>query len=303
MHRRWGGWIALLVPLMPAEAVGIKGTLTGTVVDWPARTGGTVQLLMDWPDDQSVIQVGTRLDTTGKFSVTLPDLRASGLSATLPKISGLFTATSNYNGCPGKGTATLNTGTFKSFWLVVSQDGLRLGDIEYRNNVDATQGVGTVLAELMYFSQTTTLNGTLTCPQDENVMFQGTFPAGWNLVQTEVMAGQAPGKRIRRFISATSQQGMAWRLYTEYGGTGMTFKSGDVETTVETVIAGQPAALAGLKVNDVILSVDGKSGLPFAETLAAIRGTPDTEVVLVVRRAGEPDDLTFHVMRALIRTP
>ncbi|THF85442.1 hypothetical protein E7T09_15860 [Deinococcus sp. KSM4-11] len=57
-------------------------------MDWPAGTGGTVQLLMDWLDDQSVIQVGTRLDTTGKFSVTLPDLRASGLSATLPKISG-----------------------------------------------------------------------------------------------------------------------------------------------------------------------------------------------------------------------
>lgn len=306
MNRRWGGWatITLLVSVMPAGAVGIKGTLAGTIVDWQDGTSGTLRLLMDWPDDQSVVRADARLSTAGTFSVTLPDLKASGQSATLPKVSGLFTEHSSYNGCPGVGTASPDTGTFKSFWLVVSQGGHRLGDIEYRNNADATGSVGTVVAELMYFSQTTTLNGTLVCPQDEPVMFQGTFPAGWNLVQTEQVAGRAPGERIWRYSSATSVPGLSWRMFTEYGGIGTTFRSGEHGVPiVDTVMAGFPADKAGMKVGDTILSVSGQSGMSFSETLAAIRGKPDTEVTLVVRRVLEANPLTFKLTRTVIRTP
>lgn len=306
MRGRWSVGAGLLALVASAAAVGIKGNVvTGTIVDWPAGTTGAVHLLMDWNDDKSALQTKTQLDRAGEFSVTLPDLKATGLSAKLPRISGLFGAKSSYNpDCSGTGTVTPDTGTFKGFWLMISQGGQRLGDIDFRNNADATWSVGTVMAELMYFSETTTLNGKLTCRQGENFVFQGTFPAGWNLVRGELVAGQVPGERVWQYTSAGSMQSLSWRLYTEISGIGLNLKLGEQgELTIDNVRPGQPAEQTGLKVGDVIVGVDGKRGLTLDETLVAVRGKPGTEVVLMVRRPGEAADLTFKITRSLIRFP
>lgn len=75
-------------------------------------------------------------------------------------------------------------------------------------------------------------------------------------------------------------------------------KRGD-EILVENPMEGQPAYRAGLRAGDVIVSVDGKpvGGLELQKVVKRIRGAKGSPVVLAVRRLGEPQDLTFNIVR------
>ena len=65
---------------------------------------------------------------------------------------------------------------------------------------------------------------------------------------------------------------------------------------------GRPAAEAGVKRNDVVLEVDGKSlrGLSLYEAVALIRGPAGSTVVLTILREGEPEPIEIPVVRAKI---
>jgi len=65
---------------------------------------------------------------------------------------------------------------------------------------------------------------------------------------------------------------------------------------------GRPAAEAGVKRNDVVLEVDGKSlrGLSLYEAVSLIRGPEGSTVVLTILREGEPDPIKIPVVRAKI---
>jgi carboxyl-terminal processing protease len=82
-------------------------------------------------------------------------------------------------------------------------------------------------------------------------------------------------------------------------GTGVVVFKIDNNMVIKRVIAGTPAADAGVKVNDRIIKIDDTNveGLPVAHVLDLLRGAPDTMVKLVVVRPGAPAALTFTVAR------
>lgn len=92
----------------------------------------------------------------------------------------------------------------------------------------------------------------------------------------------------------------SWR--GSFGGLGMEVESGDGAVRVVASIPGTPAARAGLRQGDVIVRVDDQplQGVPLADAIAKMRGTPGTPVAITVRRGGT-EEITLSLTRETIR--
>ncbi|MFN2462608.1 MAG: S41 family peptidase [Candidatus Dormibacteria bacterium] len=88
-----------------------------------------------------------------------------------------------------------------------------------------------------------------------------------------------------------------------FGGIGASFKLVNARLTVTLVLPNNPAAGAGLKVNDVVTKIDGQdaTGMTVDEAAKRIRGKPGTHVTLTVMRAGKTIDL--DILRQQIKVP
>jgi len=75
-------------------------------------------------------------------------------------------------------------------------------------------------------------------------------------------------------------------------------RKGD-DTIIESPMEGQPAFKAGLRAGDIIVSVDGKpiTKMELSKVVKRIRGPKGTEVILVIRRLGEPKDFAVTIHR------
>jgi len=92
----------------------------------------------------------------------------------------------------------------------------------------------------------------------------------------------------------------------EFEGIGATIRiNKDNKLEIVRPFAGQPAEKAGVKVGDVVISVDGKSiaGFSVYEAVGVIRGPAGTTVKLTIVRAGEVQPLEISVTRAKITIP
>ena len=96
----------------------------------------------------------------------------------------------------------------------------------------------------------------------------------------------------------------------KFGGLGMVIglhkdaATGAVSVEVTALVANDmPAAKAGIVVGDRIVSIDDRSTAAFTidDALDHLRGAPDTEVRLVIERAGVPTPTTYVLTRAVIR--
>jgi len=76
-----------------------------------------------------------------------------------------------------------------------------------------------------------------------------------------------------------------------FGGIGVVMSFNDKKVEIISVMDGTPGQSAGLKEGDEILAVDGKSvqEMPPEEIAMNVRGDAGTQVVLTIRRQGEPD--------------
>ena len=85
-------------------------------------------------------------------------------------------------------------------------------------------------------------------------------------------------------------------ISSSFEGIGAEIQEQDGKIMVVSPIKGSPAEKAGVKPNDIILSVDGKSieGLSSSEAVLKIRGEKGTKVELSISRAGESEPIDSY---------
>jgi len=90
-----------------------------------------------------------------------------------------------------------------------------------------------------------------------------------------------------------------------FEGIGVTIDYANEDVIVTSVVAGGPAERAGLRVDDRILAIDGAAtgAMPHDEVVRRLRGPSDSQVEVILRRAGEAVPLRRMVGRAYIVVP
>lgn len=91
----------------------------------------------------------------------------------------------------------------------------------------------------------------------------------------------------------------------DFFGIGITISDRDGQPYVVSVIADTPAEAAGLKADDVIVSIDGvkHDKWDLDEVVKRVRGPEGTTVKLEIIREGQEAPLPFTIMRARIDVP
>lgn len=91
-------------------------------------------------------------------------------------------------------------------------------------------------------------------------------------------------------------------ISSSFEGIGAEIQEQDGKIMVVSPIKGSPAEKAGIRPNDIIERVDGKSieGLSATEAVLKIRGEKGTKVVLTISRAGEAKPVSVTIVRDMI---
>ncbi len=94
-------------------------------------------------------------------------------------------------------------------------------------------------------------------------------------------------------------------LSGQYEGIGAYVDTQGEYLTIVSPIEGSPAAAAGLRPGDQIIAIDGEdmTGVSPEEARQKVLGPAGSTVVLTVAREGEPEPLTFTIVRARITVP
>jgi len=106
------------------------------------------------------------------------------------------------------------------------------------------------------------------------------------------------------FIDRETWDGFRFRsgADADYGGVGLEILNRDGWVTVITPIPGGPAVRAGIRAGDRVVEVEGVSAADWETDQAAslLRGTPGTDVNLLVDRPGVDEPIPFTLTRAVI---
>ncbi len=104
------------------------------------------------------------------------------------------------------------------------------------------------------------------------------------------------------YMDAKQWHEMQLETQGHFGGLGMTVSGEGGTLKVVAPIDGTPAARAGIKPGDVIVSVDGKTiqGLTLQEAVDKLRGPPNTQVKLTIKREGDASPILLTLTREII---
>lgn len=107
------------------------------------------------------------------------------------------------------------------------------------------------------------------------------------------------------YISAQDQE-MVKRLRSgEYGGIGSLIVQTDGKAYISDPFFGMPAQQNDLRAGDEIVSIDGVKceGKPLGDVSAMLRGKPQTQIRIKVRRLGEKGLIEKRFLRQIVKTP
>lgn len=116
---------------------------------------------------------------------------------------------------------------------------------------------------------------------------------------------QATGDQYTVYLNAQEATEFQEQLSGTFSGVGAELgKDADDNLIIVAPIEGFPAAKAGLRPQDVIVSINNEStaGMSTEKAVSKIRGPKDTQVELRILR-NKSEDLTFKITRADIKIP
>ena len=104
------------------------------------------------------------------------------------------------------------------------------------------------------------------------------------------------------YMSVDEAKSFHQSISSSFEGIGAEIQEKDGYIVIVTPIKGSPAEVAGLKPNDKVLEVDGKSirGLSSTEAVMKIRGEKGTKVTLSIQRSGVDEVISVPIIRDTI---
>jgi carboxyl-terminal processing protease len=107
------------------------------------------------------------------------------------------------------------------------------------------------------------------------------------------------------FMNAQQYKDMQAETNGSFGGLGLEVSQMDGYIKVISPIDGTPAAKAGIKPNDLILAIDGKSvqGLTLDQAVSQMRGPAGSSIALTIKPVGNAKPLVVKLTREVIDVP
>lgn len=106
-----------------------------------------------------------------------------------------------------------------------------------------------------------------------------------------------------RFVDPEELKEEEIEMQGEYGGLGIYISQRDGRTLIVSPIEGTPADRAGLKPKDEIVKIEDEIILGWDQNkvVESLRGKPDTDITIWIRREGEDQLLKFDIKREKIQ--
>ncbi|MDX9848294.1 MAG: S41 family peptidase [Tenuifilaceae bacterium] len=107
------------------------------------------------------------------------------------------------------------------------------------------------------------------------------------------------------YIPEENMETLEFQTTGEYGGMGALIRHGNDYPVIAEIYEGSPAHKAGLMNGDKILEINGRSvfSTPVDQVSGMLKGVPNTELNVVIRRLQNPDSLSFKFKRSKIHIP
>ena len=122
--------------------------------------------------------------------------------------------------------------------------------------------------------------------------------------KTAINAALAALDPHSRYLDPREQREQRTVISGSFGGLGIEVDLADGLVRVVTLMEDMPAARAGLRSGDLIVSFDDQPvlGMTLADAISRMRGQPGTTITLIVRRPGRDDEFSVSLVRETIRT-
>lgn len=265
-------------------------TLSGKITDWPAGKTGELQLrLLDYLTDQKdAVLARIPIDPAGNFTLKLPD--AAALARVLPAKDAAY----SYGGACQGGLTLSPAAQVNFFDLQAFVDGTLVSNVKYRTSRTPWPWLTANFAfqGLAFSTAATKLDGAASCDLQGSPFYiqngsrmrvetAASMAAGWN-----TLTGTQGSKMV--FTDAAMPKAAFWHVQIGYGGIGLRPGPTDDQKSVQVlaVTPGGAAEAAGIKVGDLILTVDGRPVDPanVDGMSERVRGEEGTTVTLTVKR-------------------